>query len=420
MYTVRNSGQPFRHPMDLATPHAAPHSLSLEEQIARLQALLEASRQVHSTIAVDEVLAQTARILVRELEVEGAAFLSPVTGHPIASYGTPPPAPYTGCAQYPLLAKDNTLLAELVVQTGEDCTLSLYEQDFIEGLILQAAVALENAMYHERDLQWARVQQDLDAARGIQRSLLPKAMPTIPGLSLAARSVTCYEVGGDYLDVVSLPDSSYLFVVADVAGKGLASAIVASSFRAAFRSLATQPLSLVEMVSRVGQQHWEEGPEARRRYVTAIFARLHPDGNSLEVVNAGHNPAALVLPGEEVRMIDASGTPLGLLPSMRYTAETLSFPPGSRLLLYTDGLTEVFCGEEEFGCERLTENFRNGPTHDAEESLEVLWGQLQRFSTGGPQTDDMTALAVIHLPRTGKQVGFHNVESRNVEESATA
>ena len=93
------------------------------------------------------------------------------------------------------------LLAKLVVErTRRAASLTIYEQDFVEGLVLQAAVALENALYHERDLQWARVQQDLDAARSIQRSLLPKAMPEIPGVSVAAKTVTCYEVGGDYLD----------------------------------------------------------------------------------------------------------------------------------------------------------------------------------------------------------------------------
>ena len=386
--------------MDLAAPQTVPNALSLEEQIARLQALLEATRQVHSTIAVEEVLLQTARILVRELEMEGALFLAPKTGERLAWYGNAPDSSFEGCSRFPLVGKDGTPLAELVVRTGEGCALSVYEQDFIEGLVLQAAVALENAFLHERDLQWARVQRDLEAARGIQRSLLPKSMPSLPGFSLDFRSVTCYEVGGDYLDVVPLPDGSHLFVVADVAGKGLASAIVATSFRAAFRSLARQPqpLAMKEMVGRVGQGHWEEGAEARRRYVTAIIARLHPDGNSLEVVNAGHNPAALILPDGTVRMIEASGTPLGLLPSMQYTAETMSFPPGSRLLLYTDGLTEVFCGDEEFGCERLTDSFRTGPADDAENILELLWTQLHRFSTGGPQTDDMTALVIVHLP----------------------
>ncbi len=382
-----------------------PQTMSLEEQIARLQALLEASRQVHSTIAVDEVMLQTARVLVRELEMEGAGFLSAETGKLLASYGTLPEDSYESCRHFELLAKDGALLARLVVTSAAGCQLTMYEQDFIEGLVLQAAVALENALYHERDLQWARVQQDMEAARGIQRSLLPKKMPIIPGISVAAKTVTCYEVGGDYLDVVDLPDGSHLFVVADVAGKGLASAIVATSFRSAFRALTTQPIPLVEMVNRVGQHHWEEGQESRRRYVTAIFARFYPDGALLEVVNAGHNPATLLAEDGSVRMIEASGTPLGLLPGMQYTAERYAFPPGARLLLYTDGLTEVFQGEEEFGAERLVEAFRELATWDASESLQALWASLQQFSTGGPQTDDMTALAVIHQPGSARKAG---------------
>src|ERR1700679_2889863 len=160
--------------MDSATSSKSTDILSLEEQIARLQALLEASRQVHSTIKLDEVLAQTARILVRELEMDGAAFLSPATGALMAAYGDLPEAPYDSCRRFPLLSKEHVVLAELLVASANGARLSLYEQDFIEGIVLQAAVAVENATFHERDLEWARVQQDLDAARAIQRSLLPK------------------------------------------------------------------------------------------------------------------------------------------------------------------------------------------------------------------------------------------------------
>lgn len=383
--------------MDTATIATAQASLSLEEQIARLQALLEASRQVHSTIAVQEVLEQTARILVRELEMDGAVFLSPGAQNLLAVYGEELIAPYTGCARFPLHAKDGSTLAELVVRKNGSCELSLYEQDFIEGLTLQAAVALENATLHERDLHWARVQQDLDAARNIQRSLLPRALPTLPGYSIAAKSVTCYEVGGDYLDTLTLPDGSHLLVVADVAGKGLASAMMATSFRAAFRSLAGKEMPLEELVSRIGQLHWEEGTEARRRYVTAIFARVDLENQKIRVVNAGHNPGALVQPDGTLTMIEASGTPLGLLPGMNYSLEQLPFPPGAKLLLYTDGLTEVFCGEEEFGCERLSEAFREQASPDAEEILDALWMSLQQFSDGGPQSDDMTAMVLSHV-----------------------
>lgn len=288
------------------TPSYDQGDLPLEQQVARLQALLEATRQVHSTIHPSEVLLQAARILVRELEMSGALFLTPGAPEPGISYGEPPQAPYENCRRYPLLSRENQVLSELIVAPPEGGEFSLYDQDFIEGLMLQTTVALENATLHERDLEWARVQQDLDAARAIQRSLLLKEMPEIPGFSIAGRSTTCYEVGGDYLDVIAQSDGSWLMVVADVAGKGLASAIVATSFRSALRSLATQQLPLAELAARMGQQHWEEGEEARRRYVTAAFLRLRLGLRDFEIVNAGHNPPVLVLPDGSVRTIEAS------------------------------------------------------------------------------------------------------------------
>jgi len=381
--------------MDVATSTRAEKLLSLEEQIVRLQALLEASRQVHSIVSVHDVLARTAQVLVRELEIEGAQFHSD-TGELLASYGAPLPSSGP-LPRFELVGRDNKTLANLTVTPAHGETLSIYEDDFIQGLVLQASVALENATYHERDLRWARVQQDLDAARNIQRSLLPKSMPSIRGFSIDGRSSACYEVGGDYMDAIVLPDGSHLFLIADVAGKGLASAIIATGFRSAFRSLASQPLSLVDLVDRLGQQHWDEGIEARRRYVTAFFLRLGPAPGELEAVNAGHNPALIALPDGTVTRIDASGTPLGMLPDMHYRAQTVPFPPGSRVLLYTDGLTEVFCDDEEFGCDRLSDSFRDAPRASAPAILDTLWETLRSFSSNAPQTDDMTAIAICHL-----------------------
>ena len=392
--------------MSVAAVSTSQVILSLEEQIARQQALLEASRQVHSTIVAEEVLSRTARILVRELELEGALFLPAEGGAPLARFGTLPEPPYGDCPRWKLLSREGTVLAELVVardQSEPNDPMDMSEQDFVEGLVLQAAVALETAHHHERTLMWARVEQDLAAARKIQQSLLPRSMPSIPGFSIAGRSSTCYEVGGDYLDTVPLGNGAELLIVADVAGKGLASAIVATSFRAAFRSLVTQPLPLVEVVNRMGQHHWEEGQEARQRYVTAIFVRLNPGGCELEVVNAGHNPAILALPDGSTQMIEASAPPLGMLPGVSYRAETFMFPRGARLLLYTDGLTEVFCGEDEFGCERLTSAFRDAPSSEAAEILDSLWAELASFAVQGPQTDDMTALAVCHRGPTAQE-----------------
>lgn len=369
-------------------------TIDLQQQVARLQALLEASRQVHSTIREEAVLGAVLRIVVRELEMAGAAFQG--TG---LSYGAVPEPSAGGDSAialpiYLLQDREGKRMAELVVASPDGRELTLYETDFIEGLTLQAAVALENARNHERNLQWARVQQDLDAARNIQRSLLPQTLPNIPGYTIAFRSVTCYEVGGDYLDIVEQPDGSLLLVVADVAGKGLASAIMSTSFRAAFRAMAITGMPLAELATRMNEHHWTEGEEARRRYVTAIFMRLHPEAGRMEVVNAGHNPGFLVESGGATHEFESVGTPLGLLPGMRYTSEESSFKPGTRLLFYTDGLTEVFRGEEEFGPERLMDQFSKCPGEQADVILDALWSAIEEFAEGGPQGDDMTALAL--------------------------
>jgi serine phosphatase RsbU (regulator of sigma subunit) len=363
-------------------------TIDLQQQVARLQALLEASRQVHSTIREEEVLEQVLRIVVRELEMAGAAFPSAGLAYgEVEGNGSP-------LASYSLDDRDRRRMTELVVATPEGRELTIYEADFIEGLALQAAVALENARNHKRNVEFARVQQDLDAARAIQRSLLPQNPPTIAGYSLGFRSATCYEVGGDYLDIVEQPDGSVLMAVADVAGKGLASAIMSTGFRSAFRAMAADGPPLDELATRMNQHHWAEGEEARRRYVTAIFLRLHPAAGEIEVVNAGHNPGFLAQPGAPPRQFEAAGTPLGLLPGIRYTSERCGFTPGARLLFYTDGLTEVFKGDEEFGPERLLDEFLRCQARNADDILDALWASIENFSEGGPQGDDMTALAL--------------------------
>jgi sigma-B regulation protein RsbU (phosphoserine phosphatase) len=372
-------------------------TIDLQQQVARLQALLEASRQVHSTLSEEEVLERVLSIVVRELEMAGAAF--PSAG---LSYGDEPLTdadgePGTGngsLPSYPLDDRKGRRMAELVVLPPDRRELTLYEADFIEGLALQAAVALENARNQKRNVEFARVQQDMDAARLIQRSLLPQKLPSIRGYSVSFRSDTCYQVGGDYLDVVAQSDGSILMVVADVAGKGLASAMMSTSFRSAFRAMAVTGHPLDELATRMNQHHWAEGEEARRKYVTAIFLRLRPEAGEIEVVNAGHNPGFLLEPGAPPHEFAAAGTPLGLLPGMHYSSEQRRFTPGSRLLFYTDGLTEVFKGDEEYGPERLLAEFSKCPAEKADGILDALWTAIEAFSEGGPQGDDMTALAL--------------------------
>jgi serine phosphatase RsbU (regulator of sigma subunit) len=386
-----------------------------QQQVVRLQALLEAGRRIHSTIALEVVLNTVLEIVVRELELDGAFFthfpnfygdvdptlLRTHREHGIRSatedgvYTLPSALSGTVSAEvlmrFPLRDKTGVMFTELVVIQPADRTLTFDELDFLESLALQSAVAIENARFHERTVQWQRLESDLASARQVQRSLLPQHMPHIPGYSLAARSVTCYAVGGDYLDIVPMACGKTTIVVADVAGKGLASALVSVSFRSAFRAMVNSGIPLLEIATRMNLLHHQEGEESRRRYVTAIFLQLDPISDTIQVVNAGHNPAFLTSAAKsddasvEFQKIGASGTPIGLLPFSTYEVETYPVPCGARLLLYTDGLTEVFCGDEEFGEDRLLESFQHACSPHPEKVLDSLWTKLDAFSDGREQ-----------------------------------
>lgn len=378
-------------------------ALLAQQQVVRLQALLEASRQIHSTIQLDEVLRIALQIVVRELELAGAfftAFEQTYGNVPLeqkeflSSAEITPVMAGDSWLRFPLCDKHKNRFTDLVVVLPPGRALDLDETDFLEMLSVQASVAIENARFHERTVQWQRIESDLESARLVQQSLLPQQMPAISGYALAARSVTCYEVGGDYLDIVSMPSGDTFIVLGDVAGKGLTSALVGMSFRSAFRAMLHSNLSLVEITTQMNLLHYNEGAEARRRYVTAFLLRLDPGTNTIEVVNAGHNPAFLMRGDAGLCKIAASGTPIGMLPFSSYQSEKYVLGTSARLLVYTDGMTEVFRGEEEFGEARLLQAFFDCEDLTAEATLSSLWSTLERFSDGQEQCDDMTALVL--------------------------
>jgi phosphoserine phosphatase RsbU/P len=375
-----------------------------QQKVARLQSLLEATRALHSSIQLDEVLGHAVKIAVKELELPGAYVVPALDSAsiPATSYGIDPGeasarALSSRVALFPLLGKEGETLAHLAVIARGARGLDAEERDFLEGLALQASLAVQNARFHEESLKWERVRRDMDTARAIQQSLIPKTMPEVKGYRVAARSVPCYEVGGDYLDIVTLPDGNLLMVVADVAGKGLASALVGSSFRASTRAMAAAGVPLAEMAARMGDLHYEDGEEARRKYVTAIVVRIEPSAHRLSFVNAGHNPCFLAPPGADPLLLKSSGPPLGMLPGRTYVEENLEVPEGGMLLLYSDGISEASRGEEEFGRERLIGALKESGGSTPAELIERIWSDVGAFEDGKGPLDDKTALALKRL-----------------------
>ena len=136
-------------------------------------------------------------------------------------------------------------------------------------------MALENARNHKRNVEFARLQQDLDAARADSAlAACRRSCPRSPATPSPFVPTPATKWAATISTSLEQPDGSLLIAVADVAGKGLASAIMSTSFRAAFRGMAITGPPLDELATRMNQHHWAEGEEARRRYVTAIFLRL--------------------------------------------------------------------------------------------------------------------------------------------------
>src|SRR6202035_3822030 len=175
-------------------------------------------------------------------------------------------------------------------------------------------------------------------ARIIQQALLPKCSPYIPGFAVSGLSVAAGAVGGDWYDFIPFPDGRWGLVLADVSGKGTAAALLMSATRGMLRSLAEANCTPSEVLTRLNHLLVEDFPAGR--FVTLVYALLDPGARSLTFANAGHLPPLLV-EDNQPRFLDTErGLPLGLSCG-DYSQSTVTLSPGSRLVFYSDGISEA-------------------------------------------------------------------------------
>jgi sigma-B regulation protein RsbU (phosphoserine phosphatase) len=303
------------------------------------------------------------------------------------------------------LLEEGRLAVPVVGRRGRLGTVALAEREVRGGLAAfgptdtetlqlfasQAAVALENSTLHVEAMERQLLERELELAALVQKELFPSAFVAPPGLELTARTEPCRQVGGDVYDLITTP-AGVVLMAGDVAGKGVAAALLASSLQAAVRLLARHCPDVGELTLQVHQHLLASSPE--NKFATLFLACLRPDG-TLEYVSAGHNPAIIVAPKGDVELLHSSGPPVGLLQAVTYQTERVQLPPGGLLLAYTDGFSEASDPRgEEFGTERLAAlaiEHRHGPL---ETLVEALFGAVDAFTEGAPAHDDRTALAV--------------------------
>jgi serine phosphatase RsbU (regulator of sigma subunit) len=214
-----------------------------------------------------------------------------------------------------------------------------------------------NGMLASEFVRKTQLEADQIAARQIQQTLHPQKPQEFQGYKVETLYRPFRDVGGDYFDVVELPNNRTLFAVADVSGKGMPAALLAANIQALVRSIAnveSDPLALARQINK----HLSRYTPADR-FATALFIVLSRESGEVTYVNAGHN-APIVFSSGSTTLLQATGIPLGLFADAEYEAGTASIPPGGTLLLFTDGLTDSIPADDPADClrEALADNSR--------------------------------------------------------------
>lgn len=258
----------------------------------------------------------------------------------------------------------------------------------LEALAGHIATAIENARLFQRERQEKeRMARELEEARRVQLSLFPGRNPDLPSFEITGLCLPCSEVGGDWYDYIPLHDGRLALVLADVSGKGMAAALLMASTRSILRLFAERDLPPAEVLTQVNRVLIEDFPRAK--FVTMIYAVVDPALRNIVFANAGHLPPLFVnATGSQFLKID-SGLPLGIQ-DVSFSEYRLDLPPGSRLLFYSDGVSEAMnAAMEEFGARRIRDHMVNPSA-----SVQSLLNGVRAFAKDYPASDDRTLVLI--------------------------
>jgi serine phosphatase RsbU (regulator of sigma subunit) len=241
--------------------------------------------------------------------------------------------------------------------------------------------------------------EQLRAARSIQRALLPQSIPVLRGWDVAGCCISSGPIGGDFYDVFKLPSGNTMLLVADVMGKGIPAALIASVTRTVVRMAVSSTSGPAETFTRVNEMLYEDLSSADM-FVTAQAAWLDVENGTLRLASAGHCPMLLRNSGGEVQQLCPNGIPIGVAPSVSYSEEVIALADCECALMYTDGITEARSPlGEPFGPENLERWFRTAgaATRSASAIQEALVSFLEKFHGGAEPTDDQTVLVLANM-----------------------
>ena len=274
--------------------------------------------------------------------------------------------------------------------------LSSGNSELLQTLALEASTVLENARLLEEERKKHRMDEELAIARDIQSSLLPKALPQTGWFRAAGSSLPSHEVGGDYFDVHRVDGDAWAVIVADVSGKGVSSALLASLLQGAFLTATGVASEMESLIGRVNRYvHERTGGE---KYATIFFAILHADGRLLWI-NAGHCHPLLVRQGVELIALKSAGMPLGMLDFAAYQVVETRLAPGDKVVAFSDGLSDAENPAGEFfEMSRIKQLLVQNAQLDSAALHAELITSVSRFVEGAEPNDDVTAVIFEYAP----------------------
>jgi sigma-B regulation protein RsbU (phosphoserine phosphatase) len=268
-------------------------------------------------------------------------------------------------------------------------------RELLQTLAIEASTVLENARLLEEERAKQKLEDEMKLARSIQQSLLPPSLPSTGWLRACGSSVPSLLVGGDYYDVSRVTAQCWSAAVADVSGKGVGSALLASLFEGALIAASEDPGMLLQRIQGLNQFLLER--TGGEKYATVFYSLLDAAGR-LSYVNAAHCAPLLVSGGRVVAELDATGMPVGLLESAAFESGERQLAPGDKLVIYTDGVTEAADSAGAFfGKKRLRELVEAHAGGSSAEVHDAIQSAVAAFTEGAPQSDDITLVVLEYV-----------------------
>ena len=239
-----------------------------------------------------------------------------------------------------------------------------------------------------------RYAKEMEIAKEIQDTILPESIPSIPGFEICATTLPAMEIGGDLYDFIPMTNGRWGFVIADVSGKGVSAALYMALCRTLIRLCGIAQERPDDAIREANRLIYEDGRSSM--FITTFYGVLDPRKMSFTYVNAGHNPP-LLFRGKPpfACMMPGKGIALGVIDEVRLTPETLLVERGDLIVLYTDGVTETFNGQENFfGEERLIASVSRNLNRPVHEIATGLINDISEFSGTEPQSDDITLILI--------------------------